>query len=296
MAKGQVSKLWTILKGEDNCELTGVRSPYYAEGTCFTNGAAGRSHAERCTLQANIDMHITALEYDVEDNAYLSISGIDYRGPSHKPVNVPVVTGTLIEWQTDGLNVHDVGFVVCGRPMDPPRPPNAPPVIAEEPPPPGPPGTGTCVNTCRFESDGHCDDGGGGSEYTHCSACTDCADCGPRAHCDFDAPPPPPPPDGKCRVWERLRDSYPYCDPPNTAGDKWSVDLEVALGPDCKNAPSGTGCCYVPLGYKDGPKFGSNCGSVCGASPRVREGAQDAYCQRSDGSSFGNCFCGPELD
>ena len=33
-------------------------------------------------------------------------------------------------------------------------------------PPPGPPGSGTCVDTCLFASDGDCDDGGEGNEYS----------------------------------------------------------------------------------------------------------------------------------
>lgn len=74
------------------------------------------------------------------------------------------------------------------------------------------------------------------------------------------------------------------------AGDKWSVDLKVALGPNCAVAGA-TDCCYVPLGYAGGAALGADCGSVCRASPRVREGSADAWCQRSDGASYG---CVPE--
>jgi len=42
---------------------------------------------------------------------------------------------------------------------------------------------------CRWLSDGECDDGGSGSEYSLCPLGTDCSDCGSRC-----APPPPPPP------------------------------------------------------------------------------------------------------
>ena len=38
---------------------------------------------------------------------------------------------------------------------------------------------GTCTNTCAFASDGDCDDGGYGSEFSSCSLGTDCADCSP---------------------------------------------------------------------------------------------------------------------
>ena len=37
-----------------------------------------------------------------------------------------------------------------------------------------------CTNTCNYDSDAMCDDGGQGAEYTSCSRGTDCADCGPR--------------------------------------------------------------------------------------------------------------------
>ena len=34
-----------------------------------------------------------------------------------------------------------------------------------------------CDNTCKYHNDGDCDDGGLGSEYSHCAAGTDCYDC-----------------------------------------------------------------------------------------------------------------------
>ena len=45
-----------------------------------------------------------------------------------------------------------------------------------------------CTNTCVASSDGACDDGGSGTEFTACSFGTDCTDCGGRT-----ARPPPPP-------------------------------------------------------------------------------------------------------
>ena len=38
----------------------------------------------------------------------------------------------------------------------------------------------TCTNTCINRSDGDCDDGGPGAEFSFCDIGTDCADCGPR--------------------------------------------------------------------------------------------------------------------
>ena len=48
----------------------------------------------------------------------------------------------------------------------------------------------TCTNTCKCGSDGNCDDGGPGREYSDCAFGTDCLDCGPRNQ----APPPAPQP------------------------------------------------------------------------------------------------------
>ena len=59
---------------------------------------------------------------------------------------------------------------------------------AESPPSP-PPGPSSCNDSCKYESDGDCDDGGVGAEYDHCDYGSDCIDCGDRT-----MPPPPPPP------------------------------------------------------------------------------------------------------
>mgnify|MGYP007125720003 CR=1 FL=1 len=37
-----------------------------------------------------------------------------------------------------------------------------------------------CENTCPFNNDGVCDDGGADSEYDVCQLGTDCNDCGER--------------------------------------------------------------------------------------------------------------------
>ena len=41
-------------------------------------------------------------------------------------------------------------------------------------------GSCECVENCAYSSDGNCDDGGSGSEYSICSVGNDCIDCGPR--------------------------------------------------------------------------------------------------------------------
>lgn len=88
-----------------------------------------------------------------------------------------------------------------GRPAGPPTPPNPPSPPSPPPPPPSPPvppspPPGDCFDTCGYASDGDCDDGGSGSEYSACTRGTDCTDCGVRAR--LKSPPPsaqstPPP-------------------------------------------------------------------------------------------------------
>jgi hypothetical protein len=55
-------------------------------------------------------------------------------------------------------------------------------VASPSPPPTAPPPA--CSNTCWNDSDGSCDDGGPGHEYSICGHGTDCDDCSvtrPRA-------------------------------------------------------------------------------------------------------------------
>jgi len=76
------------------------------------------------------------------------------------------------------------------RPPSPPPPPPVPPPS----PPPVPPESRWCLDHCSvrtwlpssgvglmdYANDGHCDDGGEGSDYAACPLGTDCADCGAR--------------------------------------------------------------------------------------------------------------------
>ena len=54
----------------------------------------------------------------------------------------------------------------------------------------------SCSNTCNYASDGDCDDGGPGSEYTNCNGGSDCVDCGSRSGGGNYPPSPSPPPPG----------------------------------------------------------------------------------------------------
>ena len=91
-----------------------------------------------------------------------------------------------------------------------------------------------------------------------------------------------------CDVWRTLHQSHPLCDAPGSSSP-YAVDLHKLLGPQCSAAAAATACCFQPLGYDDGPAFGTSFEEACG--PRIS--AEDAYCQKSDGSKYGNCFCGP---
>lgn len=45
----------------------------------------------------------------------------------------------------------------------------------------GPSDGPACTNTCEYENDGDCDDGGPNSDFSLCAYGTDCGDCGPRS-------------------------------------------------------------------------------------------------------------------
>ena len=57
----------------------------------------------------------------------------------------------------------------------------------------------TCSEACNYASNGHCDDGGAGSEFSACALGEDCTDCGPRqvirySQSSTELYPPPAPP------------------------------------------------------------------------------------------------------
>ena len=101
-----------------------------------------------------------------------------------------------------------------------------------------------------------------------------------------------------CSIWKTLRAAYPYCDAPDEA-TPYAVDLTKVLGPMCSlDTPVGA-CCFVPLGsalpggHPPIP-FGFNCARAC-LEFLGRHGSSDEWCGKSDGSAFGNCFCGPQV-
>ena len=100
-----------------------------------------------------------------------------------------------------------------------------------------------------------------------------------------------------CSTWRTLRSTAgSYCDRKDS-GTAYARDLDKLLGPECTREAAGNQCCWAPLGYDGGADYGTPCATVCskvvGFQPRL--GADDAYCSKSDGSSYGNCFCGPTV-
>ena len=113
----------------------------------------------------------------------------------------------------DGAGAHRELLVQAPPPLPLPSPPSPRP-----PPPRAPlspqasdvPGLGSmqlvpshrrelqtaeaCTETCNYASDGVCDDGGLGSEFSDCSRGADCTDCGTRARPPSQPPSPPSPP------------------------------------------------------------------------------------------------------
>ena len=77
--------------------------------------------------------------------------------------------------------------------------------------------TFTCRDECYHGSDGDCDDGGAGSEYSLCAACSDCTDCGarPMAVCPQPPPPSPSPPPPVCGERFCITAGHAYCEPIN---------------------------------------------------------------------------------
>ena len=54
-----------------------------------------------------------------------------------------------------------------------------------------PPTAPSCSNTCTYDTDGLCDDGGQGADFQYCLHGTDCEDCGARPP-SYTYPSPPP--------------------------------------------------------------------------------------------------------
>ena len=131
----------------------------------------------------------------------------------------------------------------------PPLPPLPPTPLAPSPLlPPLPMASYACSNVCGsnadWVSDGVCDDGGAGAEFTVCTVGTDCADCGPRI-----VPPPPPlPPSPPTPPSPLAPPLLPPAGPALTATrpaevDAHTVSVQSATGVTATCFVSGAGGC-----------------------------------------------------
>jgi hypothetical protein len=145
---------------------------------------AGMCGAEDCWIGFNDVLHETSWVWnDGWTGAYTNWQPGEPNGQSAEDTDGAYIASWTTGGKWDDTDVLQAKAYVCRT--------TAIPIYS---PPPGPPGSGTCFNTCTFSGDGDCDDGGTGSEYTACTSCTDCDDCGPRSGCVFEPPSPPSPP------------------------------------------------------------------------------------------------------
>ena len=91
-----------------------------------------------------------------------------------------------------------------------------------------------CVENCNWSSDGDCDDGGPGAEYSDCGYGADCFDCGVRQGQPPRAPPPPRPP------------RHPPS-PPRLPGSVCVENCNWSSDGDCDDG--GPGAEYADCGY-----------------------------------------------
>ena len=153
-------QMWVVVSGSNYCHLT-------QNGACFTDGVGNHANNERCTVRTTQALYATTTYFATESYYdHLTIGNTQYSG-SNGPQNVAMAAGATVAWSTD-YSITNGGFVLCGSTS----PVAFPPPIAS--PPPSPVG---CTNTCTHASDGDCDDGGPGAEYSACNPGTDCFDC-----------------------------------------------------------------------------------------------------------------------
>ena len=127
------SDWWTVLSGEQYCSLTN-------NGTCVWDGAGHYGNAERCTVQANRELFVTATEYTIESYwDYITIGATQYRGSNNGPNGLYMLSGATFSWYTDGSVTYG-GFTLCASLSRNPYPPPPPPPVPSPPPPqPRPP-------------------------------------------------------------------------------------------------------------------------------------------------------------
>jgi hypothetical protein len=107
--------LLTVTSGAEYCEATNG-------GACVTDGAGNYGDGEGCTIEANVDVVVTATEFDTESGYdRVTINGVVYDGTSG-PSGEHVTAGVSFTWASDG-SVTEAGFTICAAHALPPPPP-----------------------------------------------------------------------------------------------------------------------------------------------------------------------------
>ena len=198
------------------------------------------------------------------------------------------------------------------------------------PPPPIPPGAAACDDSCIYSSNGNCNDGGSGSEYSHCTPGSDCTDCGPRIMTP--SPPPPFPPgsavcsdtctfasNNNCNdggsgaefshctygtdcsdCGPRLMSPSPPSLPPGGACDDTCVFAsngncnDGGPGAEFTHCAYGTDCTDCGARYTAPPPPSCLCSNECLGQPLF---AVDGFCDDGGaGSSYNECALGTDCD
>jgi hypothetical protein len=86
------------LSGSDFCEVVGA---------CVTEGAGPHGNNEDCTIQANVDLVASAIEFVTEAGFdWVSIGGVQYSGTSG-PSQVLMSAGDTMVWRSDWSVVNE---------------------------------------------------------------------------------------------------------------------------------------------------------------------------------------------
>lgn len=147
-------------------------SDNYASGLAPTlgSGADGRCHylcTTTCmTDNSNAYIFTHSHESDGPDPIYRQQCLDNQLGLSY----VCTIPGVVVTPVIDVL----AGTSDCYETTLSPEPPALPPSPMPPPPPPALPKGSLCTEDCYFDSDGYCDDGGEGAQYSMCDLGSDC--------------------------------------------------------------------------------------------------------------------------
>ena len=183
-------------------------SDNYASGLAPTlgSGADGRCHylcTTTCmTDNSNAYIFTHSHESDGPDPIYRQRCLDNQLGLSY----VCTIPGVVVTPVIDVL----AGTSDCYETTLSPEPPALPPSPMPPPPPPALPKGSLCTENCYFDSDGYCDDGGEGAQYSMCDLGSDCTgarrpESPRRPQRPYSPPIFPPPPARPGRAARRLR-------------------------------------------------------------------------------------------